>query len=472
MSHAWTCPSCDRRVPPHIDVCRCGSRIPANAALLAFPSEEPPPAPRPNRLALMLVAVLALLAIALAFPAVRNRLTPAGAPPKIDNPLAEPRPANVGRGPRSAPASSETTPPGLLREPRPTNVGRGPQSGPAAPDVANDRAIAAAPPAASSIEDLVSRVAPAVVSVQAGNSRGSGFFIRPDQVLTNVHVIEGHSNVTLTVGTTKYFARVTAQSPGSDIAVLQVSNPNPAQATLTLGSLASTRVGQDVIAIGSPLGVLSDTVTRGIVSAVRKTGTVTLIQTDAAINPGNSGGPLIDRNGVVIGINSLGVASRAAQGLAFAVAIDHATALLNGKVEPTFQTPLTALNDTMSGTTPADSARAQGENTYGRVMEAASRYADQVDTYWQRYKDTCLVSAPPAGGDRAWFSVLSAQPVRVNGMANVDCDGWLKEVQRGATEVRTEVAKANEMARKHGVYPGVLRDLRRRHRMEWTGWQQ
>jgi hypothetical protein len=329
--------------------------------------------------------------------------------------------------------------------------------------------MAAAP---TSIEDLVSRVAPAVVSVQAGSSRGSGFFIRPDQVLTNVHVIEGQSNVTLTVGSTKYFARVAAQSPGSDIAVLQVSNPNPAQTTLTLGSLASTRVGQDVIAIGSPLGVLSDTVTRGIVSAVRKTGTVTLIQTDAAINPGNSGGPLIDRNGVVIGINSLGIAPRAAQGLAFAVAIDHASALLSGKAEPALQTPLAALNDTMSGATPADSARAQGENAYGRVMEATSRYADQVDAYWQRYKETCVVSAPAPGGDRAWFSVLAAQPVRVNGMANVDCAGWLKEVQRGATEVRTEVAKANEMARQRGVYPGVVRDLRRRYKMEWVGWQQ
>src|SRR5688572_7541988 len=391
MSHAWTCPSCERRVPPHIDVCRCGNRVPDNAALLAFPSEEPDPAPAPqsNRLALVVVAVLALLAIALAFPAVRNSLTPAAAPTEIVNPLADPTPL----------AAPDTRP---LVEPEPEP--RHDRVIAAAPLAAAPARVAAtttfAPPlpaAASSIEDLVSRVAPAVVSVQAGSSRGSGFFIRPDQVLTNVHVIEGHSNVTLTVGTTKYFARVAAQSPGSDIAVLQVSNPNPAQTTLTLGSLASTRVGQDVIAIGSPLGVLSDTVTRGIVSAIRKTGTVTLIQTDAAINPGNSGGPLLDRNGVVIGINSLGFVPRAAQGLAFAVAVDHATALLNGKAEVSVQTPLAALNDALSGATPADSARAQGENAYGRVMESASRYADQVDTYWQRYKDTCLVSAPPSG---------------------------------------------------------------------------
>ena len=77
--------------------------------------------------------------------------------------------------------------------------------------------------------------------------------------------------------------------------------------------------------------MLSNTVTRGIVSAIRDVGTVTLIQTDAAINPGNSGGPLVDRNGVVIGINSLAVAAREGQGIGFAVAIDHATPLLNGQ---------------------------------------------------------------------------------------------------------------------------------------------
>ena len=65
------------------------------------------------------------------------------------------------------------------------------------------------------------------------------------------------------------------------------------------------------MAIGSALGVLQNTVTRGIVSGVRQAGSVTLIQTDAAINPGNSGGPLVDRAGNVIGINTMGVAASA-----------------------------------------------------------------------------------------------------------------------------------------------------------------
>src|SRR5207237_3250742 len=95
---------------------------------------------------------------------------------------------------------------------------------------------------------------------------------------------------------------------------------------------ATVRVGQEVIAIGSPLGTLQNTVTRGIVSAIRETGNATLVQTDAAINPGNSGGPLIDRNGAAIGITTMGYMQR--QGLNFAVAIDHARALLEGRVAP------------------------------------------------------------------------------------------------------------------------------------------
>ena len=99
--------------------------------------------------------------------------------------------------------------------------------------------------------------------------------------------------------------------------------------------------------------MLSNTVTRGIVSAVRQVGNITLIQTDAAINPGNSGGPLVDRSGLVIGVNSLAVAAQAGQGLAFAVAIDHATDLLDGQVSNGAQTPLTALTKAMGG--PSDS---------------------------------------------------------------------------------------------------------------------
>src|SRR5205814_5151150 len=170
----------------------------------------------------------------------------------------------------------------------------------------NAPATSAVPsPASGSIEDVVSAALPAVASIDTGTGRGSGFFVRPDLVVTNNHVIEGQNSVTLQAGGNKYTARVMSASPAIDLALLQVFNPNPQQPTLRLGSAASARPGEEVIAIGYALGALSNTVTRGIVSALRQAGSVTLIQTDAAINPGNSGGPLLDRTGTVIGINSM-----------------------------------------------------------------------------------------------------------------------------------------------------------------------
>ena len=205
--------------------------------------------------------------------------------------------------------------------------------------------------------------------------------MRHDQVLTNAHVVEGQTSVRLQVGEATYTARVTIVAQGSDLAMLQVYNPDPKQATLRLGSVSTARVGEEVIAVGSALGVLSNTVTRGIVSAVRDVGTVTLIQTDAAINPGNSGGPLVDRNGVVIGINSLAVAAREGQGIAFAVAIDHARPLLSGQGSTaTAQTPLTALNQAMGGAREAISNAPRASRPTRRRSRGRRRTASNSTT--------------------------------------------------------------------------------------------
>jgi hypothetical protein len=239
--------------------------------------------------------------------------------------------------------------------------------------------------------------------------------------------------------------------------------------------VAAVRVGQEAIAVGSALGVLSNTVTRGIVSAVRQAGAITLIQTDAtdaAINPGNSGGPLVDRTGVVIGVNSLKV-GRAAESLGFAVAIDHASALLSG---PTAATTTAApgslgLDSLLRDGRPAadgDRMRAQGEQELARAIEAAARSADQLDAYWDRSARTCVASSANAG-DRRWFAVYETHGVRLN-VQVYGCDGWLETLTTNATRIRTEMTAAGETARRSGVYPGVIRDLLRRHRMDWGGW--
>src|SRR5258705_810575 len=188
-------------------------------------------------------------------------------------------------------------------------------------------ARAPAPVSAGSIEDVVSAALPAIASIDTGTARGSGFFVRPDLVVTNNHVVEGQSSVNLQAGGAKYTARVVSASPSVDVALLQVFNANPQQATLRLGTAANARPGEEVIAIGYALGTLSNTVTRGIVSALRQAGGVTLIQTDAAINPGNSGGPPLDPSGPRNRNNSM--SEKPAQGLSFALPIHHATPLMS-----------------------------------------------------------------------------------------------------------------------------------------------
>ena len=278
------------------------------------------------------------------------------------------------------PRSLTTPPPSQLTQPtQPTEPTQLTQ--PVGADLRVGPYTAAQPP--SSLEDIVARTLPAVVSIEAGRSRGTGFFVQPQVVLTNAHVVEGQASVQLQSGQARYTARVMGLARGSDLAVLHVTGAPADQPTLRLGAVRDVRVGQEVIAIGSALGVLSNTVTRGIVSALRQAGSVTLIQTDAAINPGNSGGPLVDRTGLVIGINSMRVAQTAGEGLAFAVAIDHAAPLLSGQGQATAATatPVDGLNRILGAPSPADQMRERGEQAYRKTLEWAARNGQELDTY-------------------------------------------------------------------------------------------
>ena len=329
-------------------------------------------------------------------------------------------------------------------------------------------------PEARALEDVVSDVLPAVVSITAGQARGTGFFIKTDTVLTNAHVVEGHSVVQLSGAGTTSTARVASINPSIDIAVLQVATPDPRQRTLRLGSADGVRIGEEVVAVGSALGVLSNTVTRGIVSAVRRAGDVTLIQTDAAINPGNSGGPLVNRSGQVIGVNSIGVSRQTAEGVAFAVAIDHASPLATGgaaAVTPSGpQTPLTSLQQQMSGRpSDSDAERDRGEKTYADAMLAASRAADSIDDFWNRYSRECLVRAS-SSGERPWFAALESNAVEVGQSQTWNCSDWVETVRKHAGELRARVQQASEAARQNGVYPGAAREIRRRYKLDWSGW--
>jgi serine protease Do len=155
---------------------------------------------------------------------------------------------------------------------------------------------------------------------------GSGFILTTDGfVMTNAHVVEGAEEVVVTLPDKREFkARIVGYDKRSDVAVVKIDATGlPA---VKVGDVSRLKVGEWVMAIGSPFG-LENTVTAGIVSAKqRDTGDyLPFIQTDVAINPGNSGGPLINMRGEVVGINSQ-IYSRSGgfMGISFAIPIDEA----------------------------------------------------------------------------------------------------------------------------------------------------
>ncbi|MDP9167528.1 MAG: trypsin-like peptidase domain-containing protein, partial [Actinomycetota bacterium] len=182
---------------------------------------------------------------------------------------------------------------------------------------------------AGSVEQVAAKVVPSVVKLETDMGRqseeGSGIILSTDGlILTNNHVVAAanggpgapagavQTKVTFANGATTTF-KVVGTDPSSDIAVVQAAGAT-GLTPIALGSSANLRVGQDVVAIGSPLG-LEGTVTTGIVSALNRpvaaggdaqnqNTVLDAIQTDAAINPGNSGGALVNMNGELVGVNS------------------------------------------------------------------------------------------------------------------------------------------------------------------------
>jgi S1-C subfamily serine protease len=444
------CPSCQRRVPPSIEQCRCGYVFPAAPEVDADPESEVEPT-RP-----WLGPAIALAAIVIAVTLYMLRSSPPipDGPP-TSTPTAAARPTAPESPPLATTAPSPAVPVPVIEAPTLP-----------VPAVASP----------ASFEDIVGTALAAVVLIEAGGGRGSGFFVTPDLILTNAHVVEGTSSVTLRMSDgTSMPGRVVRSAPEVDIAIVRLNQPRPSQPTMTMGTVNGARAGQEVIAIGSALGMLQNTVTRGIVSAVRNAGGVILIQTDAAINRGNSGGPLIDRAGRVIGITTLKMASNS-ESLGFAVAIDHARPLLEGRpserVAPpaggAASTPLSgAFNAPPSQT---DVMRTEGAVQFERVMQAAAKRADSLDDYWNRFRAACRATAPSNGGDREWFGVWD-RPPSFN-TADVQCTRWVSDITQIAGGIRAAMVSADEAARTASVYPGVRRDLRRKYKLDWDGWDR
>jgi putative serine protease PepD len=182
------------------------------------------------------------------------------------------------------------------------------------------------------LAQAIASVEPSVVQVRAGSGRGSGVVTAPDGlIVTNSHVLQGSdSAVVVTADRRRVGAQVVAEDPAQDLAILRpaVITGSPG-AVLAEEPWADLEPGDTVFAIGSPFG-LQNTVTSGVVSAIRQRGGRPVIQTDAPINPGNSGGGLFDLRGRLVGIpTSIESPIEGNVGIGFAVPSSRVKALLD-----------------------------------------------------------------------------------------------------------------------------------------------
>ncbi|NUS66169.1 MAG: PDZ domain-containing protein [Saccharothrix sp.] len=313
-------------------------------------------------------------------------------------------------------------------------------------------ALNQAPPAqqssdapAGSIEQVAQKVLPTVVQVQVSGGAGSGFTLSSDGlVLTNNHVVEsaadgGPIKVQLQDGRS-FDARIVGRDPTSDLAVVKMEDVSGLPVA-ELGNSGDLRIGQQVVAVGSPFD-LNGTVTSGIVSSlnrpVRAGGqqggedtVLNAIQTDAAINPGNSGGPLVNMRGQVVGINSAIYSPNSGQsaqggsvGIGFAIPIDQARRTAK-ELSETGKANQTVLGVQVTNA-PDGGAMVRDVTGGGAAAAAGVKSGDVITKFGDRPIDTsdALVAAvrSRAPGDKVQLTIgkdrtvdvtLGSQPVEV-----------------------------------------------------------
>jgi S1-C subfamily serine protease len=246
-----------------------------------------------------------------------------------------------------APAPTQTTPAGItVSTGGQTSTSTSATPAPSAP-------AAAAPSAAAQPPDFVTaaaKISPSVVTITSQISSGTGRFAQQGEgvgsgviytsngyILTNAHVIAGATSIEVTLPDGRTFTGTVVKSNATaDLAVVKIDATGLPAAEI--GKSSTLEIGQSVLAVGSPLGTYSGSVTSGILSGVDRSVSVAneetgrpenltnMLQTDAAINPGNSGGPLVDIDGRVIGINTASTSD--AQGIGFAIPIDAAASIM------------------------------------------------------------------------------------------------------------------------------------------------
>jgi S1-C subfamily serine protease len=440
-----TCPKCGRAVPRRVPSCRCGyemtaadvpavpaARFAASVPVAVVPAVAVPVHRTP--LVLGMAAMIVVLTGVAGGLWWRSAKAQAAAAASADTTSADV--AALVKAAAAASASASTSSTG--NPPPPPTI----PSSDAAPLL--------------SIEELVTRTMPAVVTVETPTGTGSGFFVSADTVITNKHVVESETMVNLRSSTGgRVAARVESSSWEVDIAVLKVSVANPAQVFLPLAVPSDVHQGEEVIAIGSPIG-LRNSVTRGIVSGTRQDGGVSLVQTDAAINPGNSGGPLIDRQGRVIGINTWKIVSEGLESIGFAVSVYHARRMLGADFA------LNAEREYLSQ---------QQAGQYEKEVAALASSADEVEERWKGFRSSCFANPDAtAAGAREWFALAEGGSFTLHDVAR--CTSWREYFAESARRMRDGLAAAKARAGATPMSIDTSRRVRRKYKMLWPEWDR
>jgi len=451
------CPACGRRAPRHVTTCRCGNALPAEDL---SPSGDLTQSAEPKRRSTPALIWL-LIAASLVGTVYRgwwmmNRpsrtITIAAdrnAPDSATTPTAPAVPSPEARAWDAAANGKDAT-----ATPAPSPVSPSAASAPAAPP--------------ASIEEMVDRVMPAVVLIETTSGRGSGFFVRHDTLITNVHVVQNDSYVTLRKndGST-VSAHVESRAPAFDIAVLKVATPSVSQVVIPMASAQSLRPGQEIVVIGSALGTLQNSVSRGVVSGLRTAGGATLVQTDAAVNPGNSGGPMLDRDGEVVGITTMGY--RNAEGLNFGVAIDHARDLLEGRqVDVGTQSGLSDIQAQSRGSE-SDRRHQQGEEQFRGAIGQLAKASTEIDAAWTRFRSQCYKTPISGNYDREWFAVMVPHALPTDAASG--CVSYYNSLTTTINEFHGLMRRALGEARRADVLPGTMRDVLREKKLEFD-WER
>jgi S1-C subfamily serine protease len=301
---------------------------------------------------------------------------------------------------------------------------------------------------------IAERCIPSVALIRTPDGLGSGFVVRADgRVVTNLHVVLNAREATISIGDRTFDdVRVVAADPDRDLAVLAIDARD--LPVLELGDSASIRPGQEVVAIGFPLG-LGLTISEGLTSGLRQLGDLELLQVSAPISSGCSGGPLLDEHGHVIAIATLVVTK--GQNLNFGVPVDHLKTLLREPERPISLADLADL--TLSATPPT--RRTVPDHPLDLLAGCDDEDVDQIE---RAIEGAIGVGAPlyDDGHHDACFRIYEGTALslalRLDGPA-ARIGATLKAGAAAAARAGDATAKAWAM---RDVFDGVLDVIRRR----------